>query len=66
MREAIVFLLKVSIKYGILIFGAAWLLAVGSQCIFVKGDKTKNIKNRIYIGISILIVGMIFTLIPIK
>jgi len=66
MREAIVFLLKISIKNGIWIFGAAWLLAVGSQFIFVKGDKIKNMKNRVYIGIGILIVGMIFTLIPIN
>jgi hypothetical protein len=66
MREAIVFLLKIIVKYGIWIFGAAWLLAVGSQVIFVQGDTVKSIRNRIYIGIVILIVGTIFALIPIK
>ncbi len=66
MREAIVFLLKILIKNGIWIFGAAWLLAVGSQFIFAKGDKTNNLKRRIYIGITILIVGTIVALIPIN
>lgn len=75
MREAIIFLLKIIVKYGIWIFGASWLLAVGSQVIFIQGDNAKSkmrenipaiFKNRIYIGIVILIVGTIFALIPIK
>ena len=75
MRETIVFLLKLSAKYGIWIFGLSWLLAVGSQLIFFYTDngssKTKeNIlsycKNRINVGVVILLVGIIFALIPIK
>lgn len=63
MREAIVFLLKISIKYGIWIFGAAWLLAVGSQWIFVKGNQTTNMKRRFCFGLLIFIIGTIISLI---
>jgi hypothetical protein len=75
MREAIFFLIKYFVNYGIWIFGASWLLAVGSQIIFIRSGEARNanrenmpaiIKKRIYIGIVVLIVGTIFALIPIK
>lgn len=74
MRETIVFLLKIFAKHGIWIFGLSWLLAIGSQIIFFHTDnvlsKTKenilsHCRNRINVGVVILLVGIIFALIPI-
>ncbi len=75
MKETIVFLLKIFAKYGIWIFGLSWLLAIGSQINFFRTDnvlsKTKesilaHYKNRINVGVVILLVGIIIALIPIK
>lgn len=65
MREAIVFLLKISVKHGIWIFGVAWLVAIGSQWIYVKGNQSTNMKKRVYFGIIFSITGTILAIIPI-
>ena len=74
MREAIVFLLKIIVKYGIWIFGLAWLVAVGSRANYSRADRAgissddapENVKRNIILGVIILIVGIIIALIPIK
>jgi hypothetical protein len=74
MKEAIVFFLKMIVKYGIWIFGASWLLAAGSQVIYSRterggnssDDAPENVKRKIILGALILIVGIIMALIPIQ
>lgn len=64
MREAIIFLLKISVKHGIWIFGVAWLVAIGSQKIYVKGNQITIMKKRIYFGLLLLIIGTILAITP--
>lgn len=75
MREMIVYLIKLILKYGILLFGVSWFLALGSRILFDRSEKLKNekrvrifdvYKERIYMGIRILVWGIVFSLIPFK
>jgi hypothetical protein len=74
LNDAIEFALRVFLKQGIWIVGAAWLVAVGSREIFSRADgagkssddEPENVKRKIIIGALVLIVGIIIALIPIK
>jgi hypothetical protein len=75
MREMVVFLNKLILKYGILLFGLSWFLALGSRILFDRSEKLNKgkrirvfdaYKERIYMGIRILVWGIVFSLIPFK
>jgi hypothetical protein len=75
MREMVVFLIKLILKYGILLFGLSWFLALGSRILFDRSEKLNKgkrirvfdaYKERIYMGIRILVWGIVFSLIPFK
>jgi len=74
LKDAINIALRVFLKQGIWIVGAAWLIAVGSRAIYSRADRAgissddapENVKRKIILGALVLIVGIIIALIPIK
>jgi hypothetical protein len=70
MREALDFALRVFLRQGIWIAGAAWLFAVGSWAIFTRADseaKSKEdspeaMKRKIILGVVVLIVGIVIAI----
>jgi hypothetical protein len=71
-KETLEFGLRVFLKQGMWIVGAAWLLAVGSRAIYgradreggSKADEPAAIKNNIVLGALVFVVGIILALFP--
>lgn len=75
MKEAILFLLKLAVKYGILMVGVSWLVVTASFFLYersgpiggVEYDNTLGLyKSRLYTGIRIIVLGLVISLILIK
>ena len=70
MREALDFALRVFLRQGIWIAGAAWLFAVASWVIFIRTDgEARSIedlpeamKRKIILGVVVLIVGIVIAI----
>jgi cell division protein FtsX len=70
MREALDFALRVFLRQGIWIAGAAWLFAVGGWAIFARADGAKKscedsldiVKRKIIWGVVVLIVGIVIAI----
>jgi len=74
LKDALEFALRVFLKQGIWIVGAAWLVAVGSRAIYSRADREGKsgedapdiIKRKIILGALVIIVGIIIAIIPLK
>ncbi|HBL23550.1 MAG TPA: hypothetical protein DDZ40_05470 [Deltaproteobacteria bacterium] len=64
MLEALGYLARITAKYGIIIFGLAWFLAIGSWKLFDGKKLDDRDRERLYWGIRILVVGLILLIVP--
>jgi hypothetical protein len=70
--ETLEFALRVFLKQGIWVLGAAWLLAVGSRAIYGRADRRGESKDdalavvkwKIILGAAAVIIGIIIAHIP--
>jgi hypothetical protein len=71
-KETLEFALRVFLKQGVWIVGAAWLLAVGSRAIYGRGDRRGGSKDdapavvrwKIILGAAVVIIGILIAQIP--
>jgi hypothetical protein len=71
-KETLEFALRVFLKQGVWIVGAAWLLAVGSRAIYSRADRGGGSKDdapavvkwKIILGAAAVIIGLIIARIP--
>jgi len=69
-NDALDFAVRVFLKQGIWIGGAAWLFAIGSRMIFLRADKMPQsredspriVKQKIIVGAVTLAVGIVLAL----
>jgi len=72
LKETLEFALRVFLKQGLWIVGAAWLLAVGSRLIYSRSDRTgesgddapAGVKRKIILGAVVFILGIFIALMP--
>jgi hypothetical protein len=73
LKETLDFALRVFLKQGIWIVGAAWLLAALSRAIYSRADQTGEsrgdrpcaAKRKIILGVLVLVLGIFIALLPV-
>ena len=70
MNEALSFAVRVFLRQGIWIAGAAWLLALGGRVIYARADRANNSKEdapevvnrKLILGAVVLAIGIVIAL----